>query len=241
MRGEGNVRQSDPPSILAKFAHLLRPIRWRNRHAQASELLKRVGADIDPSREVRRLSMPEQQLVEIARAVGTGARILILDEPTASLTKKEVELLYAVIRDLRSRGVGMIYISHRLEEIFAIADRVTVLRDGESVGTNPIDSITETQLIRMMVGREVSAIYPPRDSSVLPLPEGEGRGEGKGVLGNPGRPNSMLPSPSEISAAAPPILQTSPSNCTMANSWPRWSRGRWPNRTRAHPLSHNPF
>jgi rhamnose transport system ATP-binding protein len=143
----------------------LRAIRWRNRQAQAFDLLKRVGADIDPSLEVRQLSMPQQQLVEIARAVGTCARILILDEPTASLTKKEVELLYAVIRDLRSRGVGMIYISHRLEEIFAIAERVTVLRDGESVGTNPIDSINEAQLIRMMVGREVSTIYPPRPPS----------------------------------------------------------------------------
>jgi rhamnose transport system ATP-binding protein len=143
----------------------LHAITWRNRHTRAAELLKSVGADIDPSLEVRQLSMPEQQLVEIARAVGTGARILILDEPTASLTKKEVELLYAVIRDLRARGVGMIYISHRLEEIFAIADRVTVLRDGESVGTNPIDSINEAQLIRMMVGREVSTIYPPRQSS----------------------------------------------------------------------------
>jgi rhamnose transport system ATP-binding protein len=140
-------------------------IHWRDRYTRAAELLKRVGADIDPSLEVRQLSMPEQQLVEIARAVGAGARILILDEPTASLTKKEVELLYAVIRELRSRGVGMIYISHRLEEIFAIADRVTVLRDGESVGTNPIDSINEAQLIRMMVGREVSTIYPPRETS----------------------------------------------------------------------------
>src|SRR5689334_20312618 len=119
-----------------------RPINWFNRHALSAELLKRVGANINPNSEVRHLSMPEQQLVEIARAVGTGARILILDEPTASLTKKEVELLYAVIRDLRSRGVGMIYISHRLEEIFSIADRVTVLRDGESLGTNLIGSLS---------------------------------------------------------------------------------------------------
>jgi len=154
------------------------PIRWRARRARAAELLDRIGADIDPSLEVRHLSMPEQQLVEIARAVGAGARILILDEPTASLTRKEVELLYAVIRDLRSRGVGMIYISHRLEEIFAIADRVTVLRDGESVGTNQIDSINEAQLIRMMVGREVSTIYPPRESHPLPIRGGEGQGEG---------------------------------------------------------------
>jgi rhamnose transport system ATP-binding protein len=156
----------------------LHPIHWRARRARAGELLDRIGADIDPSLEVRHLSMPEQQLVEIARAVGAGARILILDEPTASLTRKEVELLYAVIRDLRSRGVGMIYISHRLEEIFAIADRVTVLRDGESVGTNQIDSINEAQLIRMMVGREVSTIYPPRESySPLPIRWGEGEGE----------------------------------------------------------------
>ncbi len=142
-----------------------RPLKWSSRRNRAAELLKRVGANIDPTSEVHQLSMPEQQLVEIARAVGAGARILILDEPTASITKKEVELLYAVVRDLRSRGVGMIYISHRLEEIFAIADRVTVLRDGESVGTNQIDSIKEAQLIRMMVGREVSTIYPAREPS----------------------------------------------------------------------------
>jgi rhamnose transport system ATP-binding protein len=137
---------------------------WRQRHIRATELLKRVGAEIDPDCEVRDLSMPEQQLVEIARALGTGARILILDEPTASLTRKEVELLYAVLRDLRSRGVGAIYISHRLEEIFSVADRVTVLRDGESVGTNAVDDINEAQLIRMMVGREVATIYPPPET-----------------------------------------------------------------------------
>src|SRR5262249_8464749 len=116
-------------------------VRWQERRGRAAELLRRVGADIDPDTEVRDLSMPEQQLVEIARTLGTGARILILDEPTASLTKKEVELLYAVLRDLRSKGVGAIYISHRLEEIFALADRVTVLRDGQSVGTNAVDDI----------------------------------------------------------------------------------------------------
>jgi rhamnose transport system ATP-binding protein len=138
-----------------------RRVRWHDRHARAAELLKQVGARIDPESEVCSLSMPEQQLVEMARALGAGARILILDEPTASLTKKEVELLYAVLRDLRTKGVAAIYISHRLEEIFSIADRVTVLRDGESVGTNKVDEINEAQLIRMMVGREVSTIYPP--------------------------------------------------------------------------------
>ena len=102
--------------------------------------------------------MPEQQLVQIACALGTGARIVIMNEPTASLTQKEV-------RELRASGVGVINISHRLEEIFALADRVTVLRDGESVGTNRVDELNETTLIRMMVGREVVAIYPPSESA----------------------------------------------------------------------------
>jgi len=142
----------------------IRRIRWSERFARALQLLRRVGAHIDPHSEIRELSMPEQQLVEIARALGTGARILIMDEPTASLTRKEVELLYAVIRELRAEGVGTVYISHRLEEIFTVADRVTVLRDGESVGTNKLDEINEAQLIRMMVGREVSTIYPSAQS-----------------------------------------------------------------------------
>src|SRR5262249_2713670 len=114
--------------------------------------------------EVGRLSMPEQQLVEIACAVGAGARIVIMDEPTASLTQKEQHLLFAVVRDLRANGVGVIYISHRLEEIFGLADRVTVLRDGQSVGSHPVGDIDEAGLIKLMVGREVTQIYPPSES-----------------------------------------------------------------------------
>ncbi|MDR3404025.1 MAG: sugar ABC transporter ATP-binding protein [Chthoniobacter sp.] len=140
-------------------------VRWAERQARAKELLHRIGAEIDPAAEVRTLSMPEQQLVEIACALGTGAKVVIMDEPTASLTQKEQHLLFAVVRDLRTHGVGVIYISHRLEEIFALADCVTVLRDGQSVGTNPVDDIDEAALIKMMVGREVSAIYPPAESA----------------------------------------------------------------------------
>ncbi|MGB8169201.1 MAG: sugar ABC transporter ATP-binding protein [Chthoniobacteraceae bacterium] len=143
----------------------LRRVHHGEQTARASELLERIGAAIDPEIEVRRLSMPEQQLVEIACALGSGARIVIMDEPTASLTQKEQHLLFAVVRELRARGVGVIYISHRLEEIFALADRVTVLRDGESVGTNRVDDINEASLIKMMVGREVSHIYPPAESA----------------------------------------------------------------------------
>jgi rhamnose transport system ATP-binding protein len=140
-------------------------VRWDGQRTRAVELLHRIGAEISPDAEVRSLSMPEQQLVEIACALGSGAEIVIMDEPTASLTQKEQHLLFKVVRDLRSSGVGVVYISHRLEEIFALADRVTVLRDGESVGTSQIDDLTEAQMIRLMVGREVSAIYPPAEDA----------------------------------------------------------------------------
>lgn len=141
-------------------------VKWAERRRKADELLGRIGADIAADAEVRALSMPEQQLVEIACAMGSGARIVIMDEPTASLMRKEQHLLFKVVRDLRASGVGVIYISHRLEEIFALADRVTVLRDGESVGTNPVDGLTEERMIRLMVGRKVSAIYPPPEGEV---------------------------------------------------------------------------
>ena len=143
----------------------LRKIQWPARTTRARELLQRIGAHLSPEAEVRSLSMPEQQLVEIACALGAGAHIVIMDEPTASLTQKEQHLLFAVVRDLRRSGVGVIYISHRLEEIFALADRVTVLRDGESVGTNNVADMTEASLIRMMVGREMTQIYPPSEAT----------------------------------------------------------------------------
>lgn len=143
-------------------------IDWKQRRLNADALLSRIGAAIDPEAPVKTLSMPEQQLVEIACALGTGAKTVIMDEPTASLTRSEQELLFSVVRDLRASGAGVIYISHRLEEIFALADRVTVLRDGESISTRSVRSeegtmeLSEEELIRLMVGREVASIYPPR-------------------------------------------------------------------------------
>jgi rhamnose transport system ATP-binding protein len=138
-------------------------VKCAEQRAKAIELLKRVGADISPDAEVHELSMPEQQLVEIACALGSGAKVVIMDEPTASLTQKEQHLLFGVVKDLRASGVGVVYISHRLEEIFALADRVTVLRDGESVGTYPVSDLTESAMIKLMVGREVAALYPPAE------------------------------------------------------------------------------
>ena len=146
-------------------AAAFRRVAWAARRRRAQELLTRIGAAVSPEAEVRSLSMPEQQLVEIACALGAGARIVIMDEPTASLTQKEQHLLFAVVHELRNTGVGVIYISHRLEEIFTLADRVTVLRDGESVGTSRVGDINESELIRLMVGREMTQIYPPSESA----------------------------------------------------------------------------
>ena len=107
--------------------------------------------------------MPEQQLVEIARALGADARILIMDEPTASLGDAEVDHLFGVVADLKARGVGIIYISHRLGELPRVADRVTALRDGALVGTRRMDEVDRDELIRMMVGRSLSDVFPKAD------------------------------------------------------------------------------
>jgi rhamnose transport system ATP-binding protein len=145
---------------------LWRRVNWRSRETRARELLARTGCEIAPDRLVSTLSMPEQQIVEIAKAIGAKARVLILDEPTASLTEPEVEALFRVVQALRGEGVGIIYISHRLEEIAVVADRVTVLRDGQSIATRPMAEVDRAELIRLMVGREVSAIFPKRDVTI---------------------------------------------------------------------------
>jgi rhamnose transport system ATP-binding protein len=136
-------------------------ISWSRRDTNAKALLARVGASqIATDAPVRELTMPQQQLVEIAAALGSNSRILILDEPTASLGERDAENLFRVLRELRSQGVGMIYISHRLDELSKIADRVSVFRDGGYVGTYPMNEVDPPRLIRLMVGREVSAIFP---------------------------------------------------------------------------------
>jgi rhamnose transport system ATP-binding protein len=135
-------------------------INWNARRRRAVELLARVGARIHPDTDVRTLAMPEQQLVEVARALGSNARILVMDEPTASLSEREVEHLIGVVRQLRSQAVGIVYVSHRIEELLQIADRVTALRDGALIGTRDIGEVTRGDLIRMMVGRELSAVFP---------------------------------------------------------------------------------
>ena len=143
-----------------------RRIDWRARNRKAAELLHRVGAAIDPQRLVETLTMPEQQLVEIAKAVGAESKILVMDEPTAALSDREVQSLFRVVTLLRSQGVGIIYISHRLDEVLAIADRITVLRDGETIDTRPASDLDRTELIRMMVGRELETVFPKRRAAI---------------------------------------------------------------------------
>ena len=141
-------------------------IDWKARRHLAVQLLEQIGAAIDPDRPVDTLSMPERQLVEIAKAIGANGRILIMDEPTASLTTREIDNLLQVVGRLRTRGAGVIYISHKLEEIFAVADRITVLRDGESIATRRRDEINSGELVRLMVGRELTAVYPKRPAAL---------------------------------------------------------------------------
>ncbi|HSQ18877.1 MAG TPA: sugar ABC transporter ATP-binding protein [Blastocatellia bacterium] len=141
---------------------LWRPINWSARRNRAADLLAQIGAGIDPDALACDLSMPQQQMLEIARAIRADARVVIMDEPTASLSDEDVQNLFKMIRQLKSGGAGIIYISHRLDELPAIADRVTVLRDGCTIETNPMDRVTRDELIRLMVGRELGAIFPKR-------------------------------------------------------------------------------
>jgi ABC-type sugar transport system ATPase subunit len=129
---------------------------------RASALLARLGLGFDPDLPCRELSVAQQQSVEIAKALASKARVLVLDEPSAALTTREVERLFAIIRQLRQEGLGLVYIGHRLDEIFGIADRVVVLRDGENVGEWPVADCTRGELIERMVGRELQDEFPKR-------------------------------------------------------------------------------
>ena len=132
---------------------------------RARELLAAAGATIDPDRDMRSLSVAEQQVVQIAAAVGEGARVIIFDEPTSSLGDAESERLYALIGQLKEQGVTQLFVSHRMPEIFALCDTITVLRDGEHVATQPTASLTEASLVRLMIGRELGEYFPAHAES----------------------------------------------------------------------------
>lgn len=147
--GENVLMGADVPKNKFGF------INWNEVNSRAKELLESIGSDLDPSRLVSSLSIAQQQIVEIARALSIKADIIIMDEPSATLSSKEIDKLFSLIELLKSRNVAIVYVSHRMEEIFKISDRCAVLRDGKYVGTLITNETNENELIKLMVGREI--------------------------------------------------------------------------------------
>ncbi|KSV71975.1 hypothetical protein N182_29900 [Sinorhizobium sp. GL2] len=139
---------------------------WRAMHRRAKEIFDAIGVSIDPASPAGSLSVGMQQLVEIAKAISLEAKLIILDEPTSSLSEREIEQLFRVIRDLKRRKISIVFISHKLSELFDVSDRLTVLRDGRHVATNDIRDIEPDDVIRMMVGRDIGSLYPARGTKI---------------------------------------------------------------------------
>ncbi|GAB3916809.1 sugar ABC transporter ATP-binding protein [Larkinella terrae] len=131
---------------------------------QAAVLLEQMGVNISPTAKMKYLSVAEMQMVEIAKALSNDARVIIMDEPTSALSDKEVATLFSIIRDLKKKGVAIIYISHKMDEIFEISDTITVLRDGKYIDTRPAADLTINTLIQLMVGREIDSLFPDSTS-----------------------------------------------------------------------------
>lgn len=134
-------------------------VNYRRMNTEAQALIDGFGMNIDASRKVATLSIAQQQMVEIVKAISAKAKIVVMDEPTSSLTDTEVEHLFALIKQLKAQNIGIIYISHKLEELFRICDRITVMRDGERVGTVSTEKTNRNELIKMMVGRTLDEYY----------------------------------------------------------------------------------
>ena len=141
-------------------------IQWKAMNTEANKLLSQLDADFDATAEMGNLSVAQQQMVEIAKAISTNAKIIILDEPTAALTKSESEKLYTLVDKLKKDGVSIIFISHRFEDMYRLASRVTVFRDSQYIGTYDVNSITNADLIKAMVGREISDLFPKPDVKI---------------------------------------------------------------------------
>jgi len=144
----------------------LKSLKWKEMHNNAQAILDRLGAEIDSKASMGTLSVAQQQLVEIAKALSTKARIIIMDEPTSALTKRESEDLYGYAEKLRDEGVSIIFISHRFEDMYRLADRVTVLRDAQYIGTWDVDKITSSEMIVAMVGREITQLFPKKEAHI---------------------------------------------------------------------------
>ncbi|MCX7026090.1 MAG: sugar ABC transporter ATP-binding protein [Spirochaetes bacterium] len=145
-----------------KINPLTRKIDWKKLNSDAGELLGKLDADFGPQTVMGSLSVAQQQIVEIAKALSSNAKILIMDEPTAPLSKRECDDLYRIVEALRDRGVSVIFISHRLEDMYRLATRVTILRDGCYVGDWDLDKVSQNDIVMAMVGREITQFFPPR-------------------------------------------------------------------------------
>lgn len=139
---------------------------WKRMNKVSREVLERMNVNINPKKVVGDLSIHQKQIVEIAKAINKEAKILVMDEPTAALGEDDTESLFEIIKNLKKQGVGIIYISHRLEEVFEITDRVTVLRDGKKIGTERTNETTKSNLISMMVGRELESYYAKKEAEI---------------------------------------------------------------------------
>ena len=142
-------------------------VKWSEIYERAETILRSIGSTLNPKASVSTLSIAQQQMVEIARALSFNSEVLIMDEPTASLTDKEIEKLFTIIADLKRKGVAIVYISHRMDEIFRISDRYTVLRDGQWIESGPISNTNPDHLVKLMVGREIKDLF--KRQSVEPL------------------------------------------------------------------------
>lgn len=157
-----NIFLTDPPRNAVGL------IDHRAMNQQAAAILDRLGHHLNPSVKIRSLSVADQQMIEIAKALSSNVRLLVLDEPTAVISGREAEMLFERVEKLRGEGVGIVYISHRLEEVFRLSDRITVLKDGRLVGTVATPDTNRDRLIAMMVGRDLADIYPP-SRDIVPL------------------------------------------------------------------------
>ncbi len=139
---------------------------WKRMYREVDQLLTSLDVSLSSHAPVQGLSVAEQQLVEIAKALSLQARVLVLDEPTAALSGHEVDELFAIVKQLRERGVAILFVSHRLEEVFMIADRLTVFRDGAHIITAPVSEMTTEEIIKHMVGRELSNLFPKSEAEI---------------------------------------------------------------------------
>ena len=144
----------------------VRTVDWREMRDEAARLFEDLGVELDANVPVRGLGVADRQLLEIAKALSSSARLLIMDEPTAALSPHEVENLFETVRQLRDRDVAVVFISHRLEEVAAIADTVTVLRDGHHVATRPAAELSQGEVVRMMVGRSLDQLFPKEEAEI---------------------------------------------------------------------------